>query len=472
MKQIILSLSLILSYNLVITAQLYHPDSGQKYSIEEPSNDWILELIDSLRYKTSLCETCLSPPTFKRYEDRDGQVLYRLRYSCNENTSYVRIFNTTGEVVATCHIDVGIKDCNDFEAYTDFTFTKSLLNVWSCKNGFNCPAKDSLGLFREYSFIVGGSECEDKIRELSISSPFNEYMWKGADGNISYKSNIMADQSGMYSIEVADHDGCLNSKQEEIHVFKERSIPVEGDKVICTDEVTYLKSNGYSSYEWSTGETADHIVVDEGGPITLKVTDELGCSDSTTVEIKKITGRSVDIAAGDELFYRDQVIPITLELHGMEFGDIKDISWGSEGELTCDDCPSPFGKFSDDSEIFVLVTDVHDCGYDASIDVEPEFAYKDVYASNVFTPNGDGENDTFYIRSRTGAAIIHTFKVFNRWGVPIHEVGRHEVNDESKAWDGTQNGTLLPVGVYVYMAEVEFIDGSKKYITGDILLAH
>jgi len=28
----------------------------------------------------------------------------------------------------------------------------------------------------------------------------------------------------------------------------------------------------------------------------------------------------------------------------------------------------------------------------------------------------------------------------------------------------------METGVYVYMAEVEFIDGSKKYITGDVLL--
>jgi len=46
------------------------------------------------------------------------------------------------------------------------------------------------------------------------------------------------------------------------------------------------------------------------------------------------------------------------------------------------------------------------------------------------------------------------------------------INDETFGWDGTTNGAPAPPGVYVYIAEVEFVDGSRKKITGDVLLVN
>jgi len=38
-------------------------------------------------------------------------------------------------------------------------------------------------------------------------------------------------------------------------------------------------------------------------------------------------------------------------------------------------------------------------------------------------------------------------------------------------WDGTFNGQIAPNAVYVYMAEVTFIDGKTEIFTGDLTLA-
>ncbi len=441
-----------------------------KYAIKEPSNIWILDLVDSLRNSTTLCVDCMSPPTFKRYHDKYGDVLYRLRYAYDDNSSFIMIYNESGTSIAHCFIDEEINDCNDFEAYTDFTFTSNLMNIWSCKNGFNCVAKDSLGLFRAYEIFASGSECQDKTRELSVDAPFESYEWSTGQGMRSLKSNLMADKSDTYTIQVQDHDGCFDEKSMQIHVYVEKEIPIEGDKILCVGEISSLSSSGFSSYAWSTGDTTSNTVIADAGTVSVTVTNELGCIDSISTEIRKIEGRSIRVRAGEDLFYRDQVIPINLELEGFANTQIHDILWQSLGELTCDDCLTPFGKFTEDSDILAIVTDEHNCSYEHSVLVEPEFAYKEVYGANIFTPDGDGDNDTFMVRSRDGAAIVHQFKVFNRWGVPLHDVGRHLINDESKAWGGMINGNLLPGGVYVYMAEVEFIDGTIEHITGDILL--
>ncbi|MCC5943500.1 MAG: gliding motility-associated C-terminal domain-containing protein [Bernardetiaceae bacterium] len=72
---------------------------------------------------------------------------------------------------------------------------------------------------------------------------------------------------------------------------------------------------------------------------------------------------------------------------------------------------------------------------------------------NVFTPNGDGQNDVF--RPFDCPAFVERvdFRVFNRWGAEVYSSSDNIFLD----WDGrTNNGNLLPSGVYYYEAKVKF----------------
>jgi len=66
---------------------------------------------------------------------------------------------------------------------------------------------------------------------------------------------------------------------------------------------------------------------------------------------------------------------------------------------------------------------------------------------NAFSPNGDGINDKWiinYIESYPGVAI----QVYNRYGQTVY----HSIN-YNKPWDGTLNGSPLPVGTYYYIID-------------------
>ncbi|HWB62622.1 MAG TPA: PKD domain-containing protein, partial [Chitinophagales bacterium] len=66
------------------------------------------------------------------------------------------------------------------------------------------------------------------------------------------------------------------------------------------------------------------------------------------------------------------------------------------------------------------------------------------FIPNVFTPNGDGNNDNFYPFTQPGAEL-RVFKIFDRWGELVHS-GLYP-------WDGTFKGKPCPPAVYVYYAE-------------------
>ena len=77
---------------------------------------------------------------------------------------------------------------------------------------------------------------------------------------------------------------------------------------------------------------------------------------------------------------------------------------------------------------------------------------------NIFTPNGDGLNDTF--RPKISSPIRRThFTAFSRWGVKVYESDQNPLIE----WSGANNrdsgkGPVLSEGVYFYQAEVEFAD--------------
>jgi gliding motility-associated-like protein len=77
--------------------------------------------------------------------------------------------------------------------------------------------------------------------------------------------------------------------------------------------------------------------------------------------------------------------------------------------------------------------------------------------ANIFTPNGDGENDKFYpfIAPYTPEILsITTFeygiKIFDRWGIMVYET-----DDYLKPWDGKRNGNEVAEGVYYW--QIKFV---------------
>ncbi|MDF7810566.1 gliding motility-associated C-terminal domain-containing protein [Hymenobacter sp. YC55] len=78
---------------------------------------------------------------------------------------------------------------------------------------------------------------------------------------------------------------------------------------------------------------------------------------------------------------------------------------------------------------------------------------------NIFTPNGDGKNDTFRPKVFTPLRRTH-FTVFNRWGVKIYESSADPLINWSGGGSRSEGGASPSVveGVYYYQAEVEFGD--------------
>jgi gliding motility-associated-like protein len=70
--------------------------------------------------------------------------------------------------------------------------------------------------------------------------------------------------------------------------------------------------------------------------------------------------------------------------------------------------------------------------------------FEKIWIPDVFTPNGDGFNDTWELTNITAYPNAEV-RVFNRWGeIAYYSYGSYG------GFDGTYNGNVLPMGSYTY----------------------
>jgi gliding motility-associated-like protein len=93
-----------------------------------------------------------------------------------------------------------------------------------------------------------------------------------------------------------------------------------------------------------------------------------------------------------------------------------------------------------------------------------------IYIPTVFSPNGDGVNDTWRIYSDDPNADLVSLSILDRWGGIIYYRADKLLNDSSVEWDGSMNGKEMGSGVYVFMAIVKINEGVSKKLKGDITL--
>jgi gliding motility-associated-like protein len=92
-----------------------------------------------------------------------------------------------------------------------------------------------------------------------------------------------------------------------------------------------------------------------------------------------------------------------------------------------------------------------------------------VFLPNTFSPNGDGQNDIFYIRGK-GINTVKSFRIYNRWGQLIFERSNFNIEDPTFGWDGKAKGVLVDPDVFIYVAELVCDTNEPFTLKGNVML--
>jgi gliding motility-associated-like protein len=375
-----------------------------------------------------------------------------------------------GQVVANMVDGFGIIAYSWLHGITD-SVADNLDTGWyfvSATDSIGCIVKDSVFINQpdilDVSFSWPDIKCAGESTIVTANGiggviPYS-YYWGTTNPN-----NITA---GTYEVEITDLNNCEADSTITIIEPALLSAIVSPKNINCYDDLnggaTVLPIGGVGNYSylWESGDTSITVNNLGLGTHSVLVSDSNGCD----------TNISFDITANtmvDAFFELDKIEgkrPLNVNLSNLSTG-AQTYLWYFSDKGIYSGQESPNYVFDTVGTYYVELIaydTVYGCSATYQLEVRIE-SNPNLTTPNVFTPNGDGSNDFFYI---TGDDIDQlTVTIYGRWGDKVFEfVGIDEV------WNGkNNNGSELPEGTYYYSLEAIDLDGNEFMQQGHVMLA-
>jgi gliding motility-associated-like protein len=291
------------------------------------------------------------------------------------------------------------------------------------------------------------------------------YVWN----NGATDRQLTVNTAGNYSVTVISPNGCKTIASKLITEIPEADLDYTADSVLC--DGTSIKLNAFSDYYdyyfWlyitnvaglpndtvnnrmpnASGsgtypDTLDpEVIINKGGTyqIIARMSIIPGCETSHVFQVREdkepkinfgIRGADTSLCIGETLKLSPNFIGSTTKNMIYEWQD-------ATGDSIY------VAKFTGNYSLSLT----NDCGTDIK-DIYVRFEdCSNLWIPNSFTPNGDGDNETWGIQSLEGWLEYH-LQIFDEWGSLIWESNIPEVQ-----WDGTNmyNGFIQPDGAYIYV---------------------
>jgi gliding motility-associated-like protein len=329
----------------------------------------------------------------------------------------------------------------------------------------------------EDSYVLN---CHQPILELDLSLDERiEALWFNASGTIigTGAELIVFDEQGDYTIELLDtSNGCRSESSVELIDHNFKSMEIEVLQPICSDPYGSIAINEvigsvepliYSINEMvSPNQQTDFDFLDSGDYL-IEVEDKYGCKLSQEATVKPLPQLDLGIESS-KLINEGDSYQVLVELNFDE-SEILDIQWTPDLDISCTDCLEPI-LFPEEQRLYsveLVTTDGCVVEHQLQVFVRDDRA---VFTPNIFTPNGDGNNDQFMVYATDDYISVQAFKVFDRWGGEMFSNDSAQLNQAEDGWDGTFLGKEVQAAVYTWYLELVDKNGYIERFSGDVML--
>ncbi|MEM9920733.1 MAG: T9SS type B sorting domain-containing protein [Bacteroidota bacterium] len=306
------------------------------------------------------------------------------------------------------------------------------------------------------------------------------YLW---NNNVSTTNTAFELDPGNYSVTVVDARGCRDSltasisepPQIEFRLTQPEPPLCFGFQTILTVDSIWGGTPGIYGFSVENGpkRRPGASIPVTAGTYTVQIFDGNDCFVETIVEVSNppqivvSLGNDVEIQLGEVADLGAVVNPSTV---------VDSIFWAPlDTSTVCTSTVYPCDGIQvaplQSTVYTVTVIDEKGCVGTDDILVEVD-KNRNVYIPNIFTPNNDGRNDVFKPFIGAGVTRVNFFQVFDRWGALMYQQDNFVPNNniDADGWDGSYKGKRLNPAVFVYLIEVEFVDGITLLYRGDITL--
>jgi gliding motility-associated-like protein len=353
-----------------------------------------------------------------------------------------------------------------------YTYTDPITNCSnSIDSAINVALTIAISVTPDNIFI-----CEGGSTTLTASGA-STFSWSPSTGLTSTIGSAVVSSPPMtitYTITGSDANGCSGRTNATVNIYTPvqvnfLALPPDGCKPLNVQFLfTPSPQVQDSSWVWdfgdvispdnsSTLEDPGHTYVDEGNYIvTLTLTSINGCTHTGTLPVNVYAKPTADFYWLPEVSNMENPLVDFIDAStgaNYWYWNFGDPSTGINNESGIA-YPSHFYSDSGTFEVLLIVEANHGCSDTITklITIYPEII---IYMPNAFTPDNNQLNDV-WLPSIVGIpAEGFEISIFDRWGKIVYTT-----NEITKGWDGRINGTVAPIGVYVWV--MHYLDPTGK----------
>jgi gliding motility-associated-like protein len=288
----------------------------------------------------------------------------------------------------------------------------------------------------------------------------SSYSWSPSTGlNSVTGSQVSAAPASntTYIVQAVNAFGCSSSDSIKISVTVPIRLQLAPEASVCKGNSLKLVASGASSYKWIintttlSNPTIPNPVANPAGNTlyTVTGTDAYNCfSDTASINVMVRPMPSVNAGADAAI-----IVGTPHQLTTTASSDVSTWTWTPVQYLSCSNCAMPEARPMQPMDYVVMVKNSFGCSASDTVSIKLLCSEGRIFIPNVFTPNNDGNNDRFTIKGE-GIKLVHSLRIFNRWGETVFERSNFVLNDPNASWDGTCKGVPVSQGTYVYIAEL------------------
>jgi len=320
-----------------------------------------------------------------------------------------------------------------------------------CPNNYSVEVTDANGCSSTQNFTISSNAgftittsgntavCQGQSVLISASGA-TSYNWDNGLG-AGNSFNVTPNVTTTYTV-TGSAGGCTASASLTVTVNPLPSVDAGPDQAICTGGTVTLSGSGANTYAWDQNVVNGQPFVPVAGNHIYTVTGTTAAGCSATDQVNVTVGDNLTVNAGPDLIVctgesiiltatgANQYIWSDNVINGEAFVPAFGVSTYTVTGIS--------GNCSGQDEVMIIV---NDCGWALEM-------------PNVFTPNGDLQNDLF-IPVRQENITVKQFEIFNRWGNVVYGSDAQLI-----AWNGkTQSGEEASNGVYFY--KLTFTDSTQ-----------
>ena len=170
-----------------------------------------------------------------------------------------------------------------------------------------CTNVDSINV-TESSIVINDlgpdqTICSNQSLALTAGPANGTYLWQDS----SVLNTILVSDSGLYSVDVIDSNGCSSNDSVLISYFNSPALNIGSDTAICPNSSYVITLSGFNFYLWQDATTLPFYNITDSGEYSVEVYDLNACVWRDTITVRIDTSLAVDIKQDTSICFGDTV---------------------------------------------------------------------------------------------------------------------------------------------------------------------